>query len=229
LMQPLILIPCKSFAAGKSRLSAVLSPERRDRLCRSFLVNTVNLAADLVAKGQIHVVSSDREVTAVASELGVRCEGEADFDLNSALTRAVARISEREPETLLRDILILPIDLVRSTPAAIATVIAAQADAVLVPDRPERGTNLLRLRGDAATKFRFRYGEDSFARHGIEAEGLGLTVVVFRNPLLCFDVDTPDDYVAWTNDATEPSRPSNLVGMEERTLASLNQPKTDRT
>src|SRR5258708_40204480 len=56
---PLILIPCKSFAAGKSRLSTVLSPERRDRLCRGFLINTVDLAAVLVTKGHIHVVSSD--------------------------------------------------------------------------------------------------------------------------------------------------------------------------
>ena len=42
-MQPLILIPCKSFAAGKSRLAPVLSPEGRDALCRCFLADTVNV------------------------------------------------------------------------------------------------------------------------------------------------------------------------------------------
>ena len=83
-MQPLILIPCKAFAAGKSRLSSVLSPERRDRLCRSFLATTVHLAADLVAKEHIHVVGSDSEVAALAFELGVGCEGEADIDLTAA-------------------------------------------------------------------------------------------------------------------------------------------------
>jgi 2-phospho-L-lactate guanylyltransferase (CobY/MobA/RfbA family) len=151
-MQPLILIPCKSFAAGKSRLSSVLSPERRDRLCRSFLVNTVHLAADLVGKGHIYVVGSNSEVAALAFDLGVGCEGEADIDLNSALTCSIARILEREPQNSSRNILILPIDLVRSSPTAIAPVIAAQADAVVVPDRLEQGTNLLRLRGDPPSR-----------------------------------------------------------------------------
>jgi 2-phospho-L-lactate guanylyltransferase len=199
-MQPLILIPCKAFAAGKSRLSSVLSPERRDRLCRSFLVKTVHLAADLVAKEHIHVVSSDSEVAALASELGVGCEVEADIDLNSALTCSVARILARKPENSSGDILILPIDLVRSTAAAITAVIAAQVDAVVVPDRLEQGTNLLRLRGEAALRFRFQYGDDSFSRHRIETEGLGLKAEVLRDPSLCFDVDTPADYSAWIDD-----------------------------
>jgi 2-phospho-L-lactate guanylyltransferase len=203
-MQPLILIPCKAFAAGKSRLSSVLSPERRDRLCRSFLVNTVHLAADLVGKGHIYVVSSNSEVAALASKLGVSCEGEADIDLNSALTCSIARILERKPENSSGDILILPIDLVRSSPTAITLVIAAQPDAVVVPDRLELGTNLLRLRGDAALKFSFQYGDDSFSRHRTEAEGLGLKTEILRDPSLCFDVDTPADYAAWMDDFADP-------------------------
>jgi 2-phospho-L-lactate/phosphoenolpyruvate guanylyltransferase len=203
-MQPLILIPCKAFASGKSRLSSVLSPERRDRLCRSFLVNTVHFAADLVGKGHIYVVSSNSEVAALASELGVGCEGEADIDLNSALTCSIARILERKPEQSSHDILILPIDLVRSSPTAITPVIAAQADAVVVPDRLEQGTNLLRLRGDAALKFRFQYGDDSFSRHRTEAEGLGLKTEILRDPSLGFDVDTPADYAAWMDDFADP-------------------------
>ena len=204
MMQPLIVIPCKSFSAGKSRLSTVLSPERRDQLCRGFLINTVRLAADLVAKGHIHVVSSDSEVAALACELGVRCEGEADIDLNSALTCSVASILELEPEKSSLDILILPIDLARSSPTAITPVIAAQADAVIVPDRLEQGTNLLRLRGDAALKFRFQYGDDSFSRHRTEAEGLGLKTEILRDSSLSFDVDTPADYAAWLDDFADP-------------------------
>jgi 2-phospho-L-lactate guanylyltransferase len=202
-MQPLIVIPCKSFAAGKSRLATVLAPERRDRLCRNFLVNTVRLAIDLVTTRCIHVVSSDSEVAALASELGVRCEGEADTDLNSALTCSIAGILARERNAASRDILILPIDLVRSSPAAITPVIAAQADAVIVPDRLEQGTNLLRLPGDAALKFRFQYGDDSFSRHLSEAEGLGLKTEILRDPSLCFDVDNPADYAAWRDDFAE--------------------------
>src|SRR5216683_57468 len=104
-MQPLVLIPCKSFAAGKSRLSTVLSPERRDALCRSLLINTIDLAASLVARGHIYVVSSDSNVTSVASDLGVHCHGQNDIDLNSALTWSVAKFLAREHENLERNIL----------------------------------------------------------------------------------------------------------------------------
>lgn len=214
-MQPLILIPCKSFATGKSRLSSVLSPDRRGRLCRCFLVNTVYLAAGLVARGQIHVVSSDSEVAALASELGVGCEGEGDIDLNSALTCSVAMILAREPENSSRDVLILPIDLTRSTAAAITLVIAAQADAVVVPDRSEQGTNLLRLRGDAALKFRFQYGDDSFSKHRTEADSLGLKTEILRDPLLCFDVDTADDYAVWLEDLADPQRYCSREGRQK--------------
>ena len=202
-MQPLILIPCKSFAAGKSRLRTVLSPERRAALCRSFLVDTVTLAEKLVARSHIHIVSADLNVASVASEMGVHCDGENDIDLNSALTAFVAKIMGKH-ENAERNIVILPIDLAFNSPAAIATVIAARADVVVVPDRLDRGTNLLRLGGNFITKFRFQYGDNSFSKHRAEAEGLRLTVEILRDPLLCFDVDTPADYAAWVGDAADP-------------------------
>jgi 2-phospho-L-lactate guanylyltransferase len=195
----LILIPCKSFAAGKSRLSTVLPPERRDALCRSFLVNTVSLAARLVARNHIHVVSADVDVARAASDLAVHCRGENDIDLNSALTASVAKIVAMH-ENAARDVVILPVDLALNSPAAMATVIAARADAVVVPDRLDQGTNLLRLGGNFAAKFRFQYGDHSFSKHRAEAERLGLTVEILRDPLLCFDIDTPSDYAAWAGD-----------------------------
>jgi 2-phospho-L-lactate guanylyltransferase len=200
-MQPLILIPCKSFAVGKSRLSAILSPERRDALCRSFLVNTVTLANKVVARDHIHIVSSDSNVASVASDLGVHCDGENDHDLNSALTSSVARIIAGGHENAERNILILPIDLALNSPAAIAPVIAVRADIVVVPDRLDQGTNLLRLGGNVARNFRFQYGDNSFWKHRTEAQSLGLTVEILRDPVLCFDVDTPADYAAWAGEA----------------------------
>lgn len=199
-MQPLILIPCKSFAAGKSRLAPVLSPERRDALCRSFLANTVNLAEQLAARGDIHIVSSDPDVAYVASDLGLPCAGEDDRDLNSALTACVAAIVARA-ENAERNILILPIDLALNNQAAIAPVLKARAEIVIVPDRLDQGTNLLHLAANIATRFAFQYGENSFARHRAEAQRLGLAVEIMRDPALCFDVDTPADYALWSGRA----------------------------
>ena len=201
-MQPLIVIPCKSFTAGKSRLAPVLSPARRDALCRSLLVRTVGLAAKLVARRNIHIVSSDDSVAGVAAELGVHCDGENDHDLNSALTFSVARIVARENAE--RNLLILPIDLAFNSHAAMAPVLAARADIVIVPDRADQGTNLLRLAGNVAVTFRFQYGDNSFSRHRTEAESHGLTVETLRDPALCFDVDTPADYATWVADSANP-------------------------
>jgi 2-phospho-L-lactate/phosphoenolpyruvate guanylyltransferase len=199
-MEPVIIIPCKSFAVGKSRLSAVLSPESRNALCRSFLVNTVAVAHKLAASDHIRIVSSDSDVASVASQLGVNCDGENDRDLNSALTSSVAKIVAGGLESRGRNILILPIDLTLNMPAAIAPVIAARANIVIVPDRLDQGTNVLRLDGNVARNFRFQYGENSFSKHRAEAQRLGLTVEILRDPMLCFDVDTPADYVAWASE-----------------------------
>jgi 2-phospho-L-lactate guanylyltransferase len=203
-MQPLILIPCKSFAAGKSRLAPVLSPEGRDALCRRFLADTVNLAEQLVARGNIHVVSSDLKVAELAADLGVHCHGDNDHDLNSALTSAAARIVARD-QVAGRNILILPIDLAFNSRAAIAPVLAARADLVVVPDRLDQGTNLLRLPGNVAADFSFQYGDNSFSRHRSEAERHGLTVETLRDPAFCFDVDTPEDYAAWAANTASPA------------------------
>ena len=79
-MQPLVFIPCKSFTTGKSRLGNILPPGQRQALCRDFLVNTVNLAASLVRRDDICVVSSDEAVANVATTQGVRCEGGDDIN-----------------------------------------------------------------------------------------------------------------------------------------------------
>src|SRR3569832_2388259 len=137
-MPPLILIPCKSFTVGKTRLAPMLSAEAREALCRRFLIDTNNHTTQHTGKDRVHVVSADREVADLAAKLGVVCHGDDDRDLNSALA-AAATIVAPEPAAG-QDLLILPIDLAFNTIRSIAPVVAARADVVLVPDRREQGT-----------------------------------------------------------------------------------------
>ena len=196
-MRPLILIPCKSLATGKSRLSSVLSAAQRQALCRRFFVDTLALAATQVARHDIRVVSPDEAVARIAAELGIGCMVDDGADLNSALTDAAAAMTAAGPGLAGRDVLVLPIDLARATPQSVARVLAAPDDLVLAPDLQERGTNLLRLPGAAAQWFRFQFGDDSFSLHLAEAERLHLGVRILRDPALGFDVDSPNDYAAW--------------------------------
>lgn len=196
-MRPLILIPCKSFATGKSRLSPVLSATEREALCRRFLGDTLALALDLVAKDDVRVVSSDPAVASAAAAVGIDCEVDDDTGLNTALAGAIGAFLASRSEGIDRDVLILPIDLALATPAAVASVLAATADLVLVPDQAGHGTNMLRLRGAIAPRFSFQFGANSFPMHMQEAERLRLRVEILRDANLGFDIDTPADYGVW--------------------------------
>ena len=196
-MHPFILIPCKSFAIGKSRLSPVLSATQRDALCRRFLGNTLALALSLVAKVDVRVVSSDPAVAQVAAAIGIDCAVDGDTGLNAALAGAISGFLAGKPDSIDRDVLILPIDLALATHSAVVPVLAATAEVVLVPDRSVRGTNMLRLQAAIAARFNFQFGQDSFSMHLQEAERLRLRVEILRDANLSFDVDTPADYEAW--------------------------------
>jgi len=196
-MRPIILIPCKALAEGKSRLRSVLSGEERAALCERFLRETLALACAVTGSEDIHVVSSDPRAVQLAADFGVRGADDPDGDLNSALVRAVERIVRPDSSEAGRNVLVLPIDLVLATPALLTRVLAAAGDLVLTPDRAGRGTNLLRVAGRIAREFRFQYGENSVAKNLAEALRLDLRSEVLRDPDLGFDVDTPADYAVW--------------------------------
>jgi 2-phospho-L-lactate guanylyltransferase len=196
-MRPIILIPCKPLAEGKSRLSPILSGAERAALCKRFLLDTLALACAVTGSGDIRVVSSDRKALQLAAEFGVRGEDDPDGDLNTALARAVeCTVRPGSPEER-RDVLVLPIDLVLATPVQLTRVLAFAGDLVLTPDRAGHGTNLLRVAGRIAPNFRFQYGENSISKHLAEARRLDLRPQVLRDPELGLDVDTPTDYTAW--------------------------------
>ena len=198
-MQPIILIPCKTLNEGKSRLSSVLSGEERAALCERFLQKTLTLACAVTGSEAIRVVSSDRKAVQLAGDFGVRGVDDPDGDLNSALVRAVEHTIRPDLKDALRDVLVLPIDLVLATPAQLTRMLAVAGDLVLTPDRAGHGTNLLRLTGRIAREFRFQYGENSFSRHLAEAHRLDSRAEVLRDPDLGFDVDTPADYADWVS------------------------------
>lgn len=196
-MRPIILIPCKPLAEGKSRLSAILSGEERAALCKRFLFDTLTLACAVTGPEDIRVVSSDPRVAQLAGEFGVRGEDDPDGDLNAALDRAVERMFRTDSLDVHRNVLVLPIDLVRATPALLTRMLDVAGELVLTPDRAGRGTNLLRVAGRIAPDFRFQFGEDSASRHLAEARRLGLRAEVLHEPALALDVDTPADYADW--------------------------------
>ncbi|QYK45663.1 MAG: 2-phospho-L-lactate guanylyltransferase [Xanthobacteraceae bacterium] len=191
---PLVLIPCKSLAFGKSRLSPLLDASEREALCRDLLINTLSLAVDLAGTANVFLVSADVAAGQIAKGTGVKTYGKEWPDLNSALFG----IREELIKTAHWDqIIVLPIDLPLATKATIQSAAEETAEITIVPDRRERGTNVLAIRGQTLLEFPFAYGEGSFAKHLQTAAEHGWSLSTRRIPALAFDIDEPEDYLEW--------------------------------
>jgi 2-phospho-L-lactate guanylyltransferase len=180
-----ILIPCKPLNSGKTRLAGVLPEQERAVLCASLLAQTIALAAGIAPTT---VVTSDPAVADICRRHNAQVFAEpARADLNTALAAAYRDFSPRDA------VLVLPIDLPLLTSATILRVCADEDLMTIVPDRVQRGTNLLLLPRQFDRSFRFRYGIDSFGQHRAEAQRLGVSCRVCLFPDAAFDLDTPDD------------------------------------
>jgi 2-phospho-L-lactate guanylyltransferase len=193
-MNLIVLIPCKDLDRGKSRLAGCLAPRARRALCEFFLCRTLDVATKTVKPESVRVVTGDPRVAAVAAEYGVAAIADGEGDLNSALGRGRAHILAEQGDCA---VLILPIDLPLATPAALLRVADARGAAVIVPDEAVNGTNVLRLGPTALRRFRFAFGPQSYRRHCARARALGLAPRSLRDPLLMFDIDSPDQYRRW--------------------------------
>lgn len=191
---PLVLIPCKSLAFGKSRLSALLNAREREAFCHDLLVNTLRLAISAVGNANVRLVSADPAAEQIAKDVGVESHTKDWPDLNTALSGIR---DELVALSHWNETVVLPIDLPLATKAAIQAVISEQADVTIVPDRKERGTNILMLRGSAFAGFPFAYGELSFATHRETVAKRGWSLLIRRMAELAFDIDEPDDYFEW--------------------------------
>lgn len=183
------LIPIKASGSAKSRLAGALEPDEREQLVGAMLEHVVS-----AAQGASQVT---RTALVGPSRLGlpetIPLLADPGKGLNAAIESAVSQLfdgDEPPPERLL----ILFADLPEVTSAEINLLAAAPPDAIAIaPDRHEIGTNALSLPLSAARRFRFAFGEDSFARHKAECERLGLGIEVILSRGLERDVDEPAD------------------------------------
>lgn len=175
------LLPLKPRGLRKTRLSATLDPQARDRLASAMALHVARTLAATPGVGQVLCLSPDPP----GGELGetVQWRRDEEGDLNRALHGARAAVDG--PVLVLHaDLPLLGVDDVS------ALIDAAGPGCALAPDRHERGTNAVALAD--GRPFAFAFGPDSFARHCRAAPDCA----VVRREGLGFDLDTPDD-LAW--------------------------------
>jgi 2-phospho-L-lactate guanylyltransferase len=198
-----LLIPQKALDRAKTRLRTVLAEEDRLTLVLSLLRRTLETCAQLPGAGGM-VVVGPVEVEALAAEFGATLIPGGLAGMRRDVTE-VAQSAAVGPDHAL---LIVSSDLPLINAPDLERVVAAWRaghDIVLVPDRRERGTNVMLV--DRPEAFPYAFGgaldKGSFETHLTQAQGTGLTVSVLRLPDLALDLDLPADLGLFAEEAPD--------------------------
>lgn len=172
-MCPHALIPFKP-KNPKTRLSAILSLEERERFAQAMLDDVLNLMREMCCMPVVVATELfDCEVVQVTVE---------NADLNQTLNEILP--------TMVGDILIIMADLPLADDPSIRRMLATSKDMAIVPGRGG-GTNAIYLK--EPQKFRADYYGASFQKHLKIAEEAGFSVEVIDSFRLHTDIDEVED------------------------------------
>lgn len=211
---PQVVIPLRSFDAGKSRLSAVLDVSARQALITAMLTDVLD-AVFGCRLNDVVIAACGEHAMAVANRLGVRALSDEtpNGGLNAALTRTL--------KTGLvggRTTMIVAADLPRIRTTDLTAVLASQAPVVIAPTH-DAGTAVLLQRPPAIIPL--AYGANSAFRHAANAQALGLGVVQVRREGLLGDLDTPADLARAIADVTARHVPAPLGRHTQTVLEAM--------
>ena len=175
------LIPIRSFATGKSRLSEALDHLDRRRLVISMAESVLEAVSSL----PVLVASNDPEVSTWASQRNAKWFAPSAGGLNQAITEGRDLLANLG----VARVVICHADIPDATDLTHLT--GRGTEVILVSDRLGQGTNVLSL--PTTTPFTFHYGPRSRELHVGEAARRGLAVNVVSDPAWEHDVDEPND------------------------------------
>ncbi len=192
-MKLAIVIPVKSPARAKYRLEAVLSEPDRSRLALTMARDVFGAVSKLDAYGRF-VISDDPAMLDEGRRFGLEPLADRVSQGQSAAVRqGFAAAWERGYTAALT----IPGDVPAVTTDELDELCRyrPEIEVLLAPDREHTGTNGLRLVPPHAITLRF--GEDSFNLHLAEARRSNRSVEVKEVEGLRYDLDRPDDIVAF--------------------------------
>lgn len=189
------LVAIKDPQRGKSRLAPLLTPAQRADLNLWLADRALDCCAATIDPHRTVVITPCQPMAAKAAALGMRVLEETAFgDVNATVAQAGRYAIDCGAASLL----FVPTDLPLLTQKALARAVQVfdrERGCLVVPDHHGTGTNVLGFSPARADLFSF--GQGSFERHLRLAAQSGLRATVHRDPALCFDIDTPEDYRDW--------------------------------
>jgi 2-phospho-L-lactate guanylyltransferase len=196
----LAILPIKSFADAKQRLSTAFDNVTRSILVEAMFTDVLRALSRCETLDAIIVVTGDNVAHRIAEGYGARVVVDDQRGHNQAVTLGVRQALELEAERVL----LVPGDCPLLDPAEVDELVSGSMQSgsvVIVPDRHGTGTNALLITPPDA--FHPAFGHGSRQRHEERAAAAGLstrTVTVFT---LALDVDTPEDLEAMRAALTE--------------------------
>jgi 2-phospho-L-lactate guanylyltransferase len=184
------VVPVKSPAAAKQRLSPLLDRCERQRLAYAMVEDVLAACVDARRLAGIAVVTADAAVAALAEAAGALVIAEAqERGTNAAVEAGIRAVS-----AVASGVVVLPADVPHVTAASIdaAARLGARPKAlVLVPASRDNGTNLLAC--TPPDLIRPSFGPGSFVRHRLLAERAGIEPLLPSLGALDLDLDRPED------------------------------------
>jgi 2-phospho-L-lactate guanylyltransferase len=191
-MSTIAILPVKSFASAKQRLSDELGAGSRQALAQAMFSDVLASLRRVPGLDSVVVVTADR--VAEAAALGERVQVLLDTEQRGQSPAALIGI-EHARERGFERVLLVPGDTPLLDPGEVAGLLRRGAEeelgVMIVPDRHGEGTNALLLSPPDAIEPSF--GPGSCERHSEAARAAGVAFVVERVPTLELDVDTGQD------------------------------------
>jgi 2-phospho-L-lactate guanylyltransferase len=190
------VVPAKSLANGKSRLSRVLPDEDRSQFARGLLEHTLDVLGACGLDGVLVATDGD-DVAALAEARGLSVlRDRGAGSLAKVVDGALAEVAARGGESAV--VLMADLPLV-GAPDVVALLDALDGhDLALVRDHLGHHTNALAISPPAAIETCFGRA-DSADAHLAAGRVAGLRAVAVANERIAFDVDVPADHERLTS------------------------------
>ncbi len=191
-----ILIPMRSLDQGKSRLSNLLSSNKREKLIKLLFTQLLKKLKTLKNQfphifSDILVITPCEEVEKISKDFNVHVLKEQNLNgLNSAVNKGICWSSKN----LYDSSLILPGDIIDPENEDIKKILEIgkkSKDCMVICPSTDFGTNALFL--SLPTRLNFKFGPNSFFEHQKEAKKISIRSIIAPVDSLKDDLDTAKD------------------------------------
>ncbi len=194
------IVPIKETVFAKQRLAKVLSPARRQDLAIAMFEDVMQALSASHGLAGVAVVTLDQNAMQIAARWGAEVWTEGAREGHTGAVMAAARRLVATGSTTLT----IPGDVPRVSPADIAAILTAHAEApafTIAPAWDDLGSNAIMCSPSGLVPLRF--GPDSFFPHLAAARRQGLEPTIIRRQGIAVDIDEPADLARFMSDRSD--------------------------